>query len=60
MNIGRLCNREVVVVHTSEPLASAARAMCESHLGMVVVARELARLAASQRRREAVRTVSAR
>jgi CBS domain-containing protein len=40
MNIGRLCNREVVVVHASEPLASAARAMCENHVGMVVVVSE--------------------
>jgi CBS domain-containing protein len=37
MNIGRLCNREVVVVHTGEPLATAAREMCERHVGMVVV-----------------------
>lgn len=37
MNIGRLCNREVVVVHANEPLSSAAREMCERHVGMVVV-----------------------
>ncbi len=37
MNIGRLCNREVVVIHASEPLSSAAHEMCERHVGMVVV-----------------------
>ena len=37
MNIGRLCNRDVVVVHAGEPLATAAREMCERHVGMVVV-----------------------
>jgi CBS domain-containing protein len=37
MNIGRLCNREVVVVHPHEPLSSAAREMCERHVGMVVI-----------------------
>jgi CBS domain-containing protein len=42
MNIGRLCNREVVVVHAGDPLASAAREMCERHVGMVVVVNEQA------------------
>jgi CBS domain-containing protein len=40
MNIGRICNREVVVVHADRPLASAAREMCERHVGMVVVVHE--------------------
>ena len=42
MNIGRICNREVVVAQAGDPLSRAARAMCEQHVGMVVVTEEQA------------------
>ncbi|HSD73501.1 MAG TPA: CBS domain-containing protein [Steroidobacteraceae bacterium] len=37
MKIGRLCNHDVVTVHAGEPLSTAAREMCDRHVGMVVV-----------------------
>jgi CBS domain-containing protein len=40
MDIGRICNREVRTVSRSEPLARAAREMCEQHVGMLVVTEE--------------------
>ncbi len=40
MNIGRICNREVVIALASDPLSLAAREMCDQHVGMVVVIEE--------------------
>ena len=40
MNIGRICNREVVIAQASDPLSRAAREMCDQHVGMVVVVEE--------------------
>jgi CBS domain-containing protein len=37
MDIGRICNREVFTISRGEPLARAAREMCERHVGMLVV-----------------------
>lgn len=42
MNIGRICNREVVFALASEPLSRVARQMCDQHVGMVVVVEERA------------------
>jgi CBS domain-containing protein len=40
MQVGRLCNRDIVTVRVGEPLSSAAREMCARHVGMVVVVSE--------------------
>lgn len=40
MNMGDLCNRDVYVVEPDEPLAVAAREMCNRHVGMLVVVRK--------------------
>jgi hypothetical protein len=37
MNVGRICNRDVVVVKPGEPLATAAREMCERHVGVYLL-----------------------
>ncbi|HUI58665.1 MAG TPA: CBS domain-containing protein [Steroidobacteraceae bacterium] len=37
MNIGALCNRDLVCVTASTPLYEVARLMCERHVGAVVV-----------------------
>jgi CBS domain-containing protein len=42
MNIGRICNREVVIALASDPLSRVARQMCDQHVGMVVVVEERA------------------
>jgi CBS domain-containing protein len=42
MNIGRICNREVVIALASDPLSRVARQMCDEHVGMVVVVEERA------------------
>lgn len=42
MNIGQMCNPEVVTALASDPLSRAARQMCDEHVGMVVVVEERA------------------
>lgn len=37
MNIGEICSREVIIVHTGDTLSEAARQMCERHVGTVIV-----------------------
>ena len=37
MNIGEICSREVIVVHTGDSLLEAARQMCDRHVGTVIV-----------------------
>jgi CBS domain-containing protein len=39
MNIGALCNRDLVSIAASTPLYEVARLMCEHHVGAVVVTR---------------------
>ena len=40
MNVGEVCNRNVVVTHRATPLAEAARIMRENHVGSIVVVDE--------------------
>ena len=39
MNVGQVCNRQVVSVPTSAPLSDAARLMCDAHVGAIIVTR---------------------